>query len=396
MYVKFCTLSSVISPFLAFIKSLRSGSGLNACNTYRILFDRIGFSNFCIPLVPNLSFAKVQNLTYIENGDFKDGKFKYTETQWHQPILNDTPFHWDRLDMPYMNNTIQLRTASGCPFSCSFCSYPETAHGIHLMDLDMVEENIKSALRIPNVNKIIFLDDTFNVPKRRFNDMLRIFVKYDFEWFSFLRVQYIDDDIARMMRDSGCKGVYLGMESSNDVILHNMNKKATREKFLSGYRYLAKYNIDSAAAFIIGFPGETDETIEENIRFIEDEGIRFYTLKEFYYMHHTPIHSEREKFGLVGEGIDWTHDTMDYQTAYEKKIEIFKSIKGSTFVDPDLSLWYIAYLYDQGLSINTVESVTSRLNRVMLDQMDNKFDDNHPAFESLRNELNQNSYEHIG
>lgn len=113
-------------------------------------------------------------------------------------------------------------------------------------------------------------------------------------------------------------------------------------------------------------------------------------------MHHTPIHSEREKFGLVGEGIDWTHDTMDYQTAYEKKIEIFKSIKGSTFVDPDLSLWYIAYLYDQGLSINTVESVTSRLNRVMLDQMDNKFDDNHPAFESLRNELNQNSYEHIG
>ena len=48
--------------------------------------------------------------------------------------------------------------------------------------------------------------------------MLRIFMKYNFEWFSFLRVQYIDDDIARMMRDSGCKGVYLGMESSNDAL----------------------------------------------------------------------------------------------------------------------------------------------------------------------------------
>ncbi len=344
----------------------------------------------------NMSLDQVKNLAYIEDGNFKEGAYKHTSVQWHNPILNGVDFNWDKLYMPYMNQTIQIRTASGCPFTCSFCSYPETAGGSQLMDLDMVEENIKSALRVPGVNKIIFLDDTFNVPKRRFNDMLRIFLKYDFEWFSFLRVQYVDDEIARMMRDSGCKGVYLGMESSNDIILKNMNKKATREKFLRGQQYLAKYNIDSLAAFIIGFPGETDETILENIKFIEDEGTPFYTLKEFYYMEHTPIHKEREKFGLTGSGSDWKHDTMDYQTAYEKKIEIFRNIKGSTFIDPDLSMWYVAYLYDQNYSINTIKDFTDTLNDVMLYQLDNKINDKHPAFDRLKNILKTDVYEHVG
>ena len=342
------------------------------------------------------SLDQVKNLAYIEDGKFKEGAYKHTSVQWNNPILNEVDFNWDKLYMPYMNQTIQIRTASGCPFTCSFCSYPETAGGSHLMDLDMVEENLKSALRVPGVSKIIFLDDTFNVPKRRFNDMLRIFMKYDFEWFSFLRVQYVDDEIVRMMRDSGCRGVYLGMESSNDLILKNMNKKATREKFLRGHQYLAKYNIESFAAFIIGFPGETDETILENIKFIEDEGIRFYTLKEFYYMEHTPVHKEREKFGLTGTGSDWKHDTMDYQTAYEKKIEIFRDVKSSTFIEPDLSLWYIAYLYDQDYTVNTIKDATDALNDVMLYQLDNKINDNHPAFNRLKKILKQDVYDHVG
>ena len=65
-----------------------------------------------------------------------------------------------------------------------------------------------------------------------------MFAKYDFEWFSFLRVQYVDEEVARLMKESGCVGVYLGVESSNDTVLKNMNKKATRANFSEGIKNL--------------------------------------------------------------------------------------------------------------------------------------------------------------
>ena len=74
------------------------------------------------------------------------------------------------------------------------------------MSPDRIEKHIQSILKIPNVDKIIFIDDTFNVPVPRFKKMCEVFSRYNFEWFSFLRVQFIDEEAARLMRDSGCKG----------------------------------------------------------------------------------------------------------------------------------------------------------------------------------------------
>src|SRR3546814_6639556 len=75
-----------------------------------------------------------------------------------------------------------------------------------------------------------------------------------------------------------------------------MNKRATNKQFAEGVSLLNKYDIDYLAAFVLGFPGETDETIQENIDFIRDNGVRYYSLKEFYYMPHTLVHEKREEY----------------------------------------------------------------------------------------------------
>src|SRR3546814_6445960 len=89
-------------------------------------------------------------------------------------------------------------------------------------------------MRIPGVDRIIFIDDTFNVPPHRFKELVKIFAEYPFEWFSFLRVQYVNEEVMAMMKDSGCKGVYLGIESASDKVLKNMNKRATNKQFAEG------------------------------------------------------------------------------------------------------------------------------------------------------------------
>jgi len=310
----------------------------------------------------------VLNLCRVE-GSFKSGRFEATKDKWNDPLLADAPAHWDRLDLPFLNRTIQIRTASGCPFSCAFCSYPTTAHGWKTLQADRVRAHLDSICRIPKIDRIIFIDDTFNVPPHRFKELVRIFAEYPFEWFSFLRVQYVDEDIVKAMKDSGCRGVYLGVESASDKVLKNMNKRATKAQFARGVELLNKYDIDYLAAFVIGFPGEDDGTIQENIDFINDNGVRFYSLKEFYYIAHTQVHEKREQYGLHGMGSKWAHNTMNYEQATQIKLDMFLQIDGSTHVDPDTSLWHMAYLYDQGYDFRRIRREQDEINELVKRQL---------------------------
>jgi len=312
----------------------------------------------------------VRNLAWID-GTPKTGAFEATEKQWNTPLLSlaDVPPTWDRLEMPFLNRTIQIRTASGCPFSCAFCSYPTTAGPWKTVEADTVRAHLDSVMRIPGVDRIIFIDDTFNVPPHRFKELVRIFADYPFEWFSFLRVQYVNEEVMAMMKDSGCSGVYLGIESASDTVLKNMNKRATGKQFAEGVQLLNKYDIDYLAAFVLGFPGETEATVQENVDFIRDNGVRYYSLKEFYYMPHTLVHEQRAQYGLTGDGGKWSHDTMTHDRAAEIKLDLFQSIGESTHIDPDTSLWYMAYLYDQGLDFPEIRSAQDEINGEMKAQL---------------------------
>jgi anaerobic magnesium-protoporphyrin IX monomethyl ester cyclase len=327
----------------------------------------------------------VKNLGYIARRDGETA-LCLTESVWNPPQLEVQPF-WDQLELPLVNHTIQMRTSSGCPFACAFCSYPELAHGFHPVPSELVEKHLQSVLNLPNINKIIFIDDTFNVPIPRFKELLKLFARYNFEWFSFLRVQFVDDEIARLMKESGARGVYLGIESASDTVLQNMNKKATRKKFEAGINCLKKYDITTMAAFVLGFPGETDETIREDIEFIEGTGVDFYTLKEFYYQENTPIYRQRREYGLTGMANKWAHNTMDSATAFAHKISMFRQIKNSVFVDPDTSLWYLAYLYDQGFDMQDIAEIQGYINRLMVQQLDGHLDDTSPIYARISERL---------
>jgi len=310
----------------------------------------------------------VRNLCHID-GKAAGGRFAANAVEWNDPLLAEVPARWDRLELPFLNRTLQIRTASGCPFSCAFCSYPTTAHGWKTLAADRVRAHLDAIRRMPGIDRIIFIDDTFNVPPHRFRELVKIFAEYPFEWFSFLRVQYVDDDMVRLMKDSGCRGVYLGIESASDKILKNMNKRATKAQFARGVELLNRHDIDYLAAFVLGFPGEEEATIRENIDFINANGVRFYSLKEFYYMAHTQVHDKRDEYGLTGMGSKWAHATMTYEQATRIKLDMFLEIRDSTHVDPDTSLWNLAYLYDQGYDFAKIRRAQEEINGLVKQQL---------------------------
>jgi p-methyltransferase len=139
-------------------------------------------------------------------------------------------------------------------------------------------------------------------------------------------------------------------------------------------------------AFVVGFPGESPQTIRDNKAFVERNKIQFYTLKEFFYIENTSIHRDREKFGLTGMGSNWQHNTMNSTQASEYKMQMFRDIK-SVFIDPDTSLWYLAYLYDQGFTMSQIADFQQDINKIMLSQMDGNFNDEDPMFGQLAHKL---------
>jgi len=333
--------------------------------------------------IESKDLSKVNNLAY-----FKNDQFIFTKEQWNSPYIfgKDIP-PWNKIDLPKNNKTIQLRSSSGCSFKCSFCTYPVSSKGFHPAEMNYLKAQLE-IIKNMDIENLIFIDDTPNFPVTRFKAMLSLLKQYNFKWYSFIRAQYIDNEIARMMKESGCDGVYLGIESADNQILKYMKKAANTKIYMQGVEYLKRYDITTFAAFIIGFPGETDKSICTNIDFIKNSGIDYYSLKEFWYAPNAPIAQRANEFGLEGFGNNWKHNTMTSQEASVVKLDIFNDITNCVYLDSDSGLWYLAYLRDQGYDWKSIEKLQRIIVEMLRKDNENKHFEKDALMKAFNNTMN--------
>jgi hypothetical protein len=169
--------------------------------------------------------------------------------------------------------------------------------------------------------------------------------------------------MVELMKESGCEGVFLGLESGNDHILKNMNKAADIKKYLDGIECLKKYGIVTFGNFIIGFPGETGETVRDTVDFIEKSGLDFFRAQLWYCEPITPIWKKRDLYNIRGESFEWSHATMNSQKACDLIEHIFLTVKEPTWIpqynfDFD-NLWHLVH---RGMSVEQVRDFLKSFN----------------------------------
>jgi radical SAM PhpK family P-methyltransferase len=307
--------------------------------------------------------ARVPNIAYIE-----DGQLRRTNTVAENNSLDENAIDWRALPDDNLGVTIQTRTARSCAFKCSFCNYPGRAGALTLAGLDVIERELDSMLELGNVRNVVFIDDTFNVPFPRFKDICRLMIrrKYPFNWFSYFRCSNSDEEAIELMAESGCKGVFLGIESGSPTILQNMNKAATIEKYGRGIEMLRRHGILTFGSFIIGFPGETDATVQETIDFIRSERPDYYRAQAWYCEPGTPIQNERAKYDIRGEGFVWSHKTMDSLEAMDHIDRMFLSVNESTWLPQwSFDFWTIPYLLGRGISMESFNSFMTQAHKML-------------------------------
>jgi radical SAM PhpK family P-methyltransferase len=305
----------------------------------------------------------VPNLIY-----FTKGKMMRTKILTENNSLDDNYIDWDSFPDEDLGRTIQTRTARSCAFSCSFCNYPGRAGKLTLANIGTFEKELDSIRKLGSVENLVFIDDTFNVPLERFKEMCRLMIckGYQFNWFSYFRCSNSDEEAIDLMARSGCKGVFLGIESGSPAILKNMNKAATIEKYVKGIRSLHERGILTFGSFIVGFPGENAETIKETTSFIQETAPTYYRTQMWYCEPGTPIDREREKYKISGQGFMWKHATMDSMEAMNQIERMFLDIKESHWLPQwSFDFWIIPYLLGKGISLERFKNFMTSANKML-------------------------------
>lgn len=312
------------------------------------------FVNILSALQDGSGFDQVENIAY-RNGD----QFVLTKKSREANALIDEPINYRLFSNDAIGEFVSLRTAKSCPFACAFCGFPKRAGAYQYLPMEQVERELDTLAALGTVTTLTFLDDTFNVPKGRFKEILRMMIskKYPFKWNSFYRCDHGDEEAIALMAQAGCEGVFLGVESGSDTILKKMNKSARRKDYLKAIPLFRQYGISTYASLIIGYPGETYETVQETIDLIEETKPDFFRAQLWYADPLTPVWSQKEELGIKGEAFNWSHHTMDCQTACDLIDKMFLSIEHSIWMPQNgFEQWSTFYLQRRGMSFDQVRS----------------------------------------
>jgi radical SAM PhpK family P-methyltransferase len=270
--------------------------------------------------------------------------------------MDENVIDWDYFPKDFFTPTVQMRTARSCAFKCAFCSYPVMAGPLTLTSIEAIEKEM-TELKSNSVRNLVFIDDTFNVPLPRYKQLLRMMIKnkFDFNWFSYFRCSNSDEEAFDLMAESGCKGVFLGIESGDQDILVKMNKAAAVPRYEFGIERLNHYGIISFASFIVGFPGETRESVQNTIDFIERSRPTFYRAQLYYHRTNLPIEQKAEEYGLRGGGYNWQHNSMGWKEACDLIEEMYQTVEGSTILpEATFDFWSIPYLMGMGIRMEHI------------------------------------------
>ena len=188
-------------------------------------------------------------------------------------------------------------TSRGCPYECVFCSAPAwTGRKVRYRDPMRCVDEIEDLAEL-GFSEITIEDDLFTLYRKHFLAVCGELVRRDtgIRWNAFSRVDTITPEIVGAMAEAGCHAICFGVESGSQDVLDLVKKHSSLAKVRDAIRMAQEVGINVLASFIIGLPGETEETIRETVAFAESLRQEFGSLYGFHVLAPFPGTEARER-----------------------------------------------------------------------------------------------------
>jgi radical SAM superfamily enzyme YgiQ (UPF0313 family) len=173
--------------------------------------------------------------------------------------------------------SIGLVTSRGCPGKCTFCYSGMHGRRIRLISAEKVLEQIVHLKNEYGIKEISFYDDTFTASRKRVEKLCNMMLSegLDMAWSCFARVDSVDPEILVLMRRAGCHQISFGFESADEDILGNINKRVNAASYSDVISWTKAAGIDVRGTFMLGNPGETEQSMRKTIEYSKKAGIQF-------------------------------------------------------------------------------------------------------------------------
>jgi tRNA A37 methylthiotransferase MiaB len=181
---------------------------------------------------------------------------------------------------------IYYESVRGCPYRCNFCNYPYlfADRVFRYKSAEKMADDWQHYFETLGVRYITCLDSLFTMPPERLARFCQLLIdrKLPIQWICYARADDLArEDVVAMMKAAGAHQVQIGIESGDAALLANMNKNCTVEANRLALENCRRHDLTSIISLIVGFPGETAQTLETTYRFLEQTPPDFYFLAAF-------------------------------------------------------------------------------------------------------------------
>ncbi|MBF0504805.1 MAG: B12-binding domain-containing radical SAM protein [Candidatus Omnitrophica bacterium] len=201
-----------------------------------------------------------------------------------------------------------VETGRGCSSSCQFCN------DVGVWQRKPRQKSVERIIKEVNffkehgkAKKFFFRENTFTADRSRTMSFCQHLIRHkvDIEWECGTRVDAVDKNLLKTMKEAGCRSINYGVESLSDPILKAMNKGFSSSLAMNVIRETHRAGIMPDYNIILGYPGETEGTLAETFHRIEELGIYGHPdgVQEFRLVSGSRIYMKMKKLGLVSDDV---------------------------------------------------------------------------------------------
>jgi anaerobic magnesium-protoporphyrin IX monomethyl ester cyclase len=200
-------------------------------------------------------------------------------------------------------------TSRGCPGLCIYCSARQTfGKAFRTRSPKNIVDEIELLVKTYGIRELHILDDTFTLHRQRAMDICDEIIrrKLDIIWCcpNGVRVNTVDDELLRKMKQSGCYSLAFGFESGSQKVLNAVMKGITLDQSRNAIKLAKKAGIETWGFFMMGLPEDTEETIRQTIDFakeLDPDIAKFHITVPFP---GTELYQKWEREGII-KSSDW-------------------------------------------------------------------------------------------
>ncbi|NQX88403.1 MAG: B12-binding domain-containing radical SAM protein [Halioglobus sp.] len=220
------------------------------------------FLQLCQAHANSTSLDKIDGLVFRS----KNGQLVKTSPRERIVDINEIPVPaWDLLPPA---KQYYLQASRGCPFSCKFCMNPNGKFVRHRSAESIIEEINDLASRY-GAEKISYGDEIFTVNLPWVKDLLRKKIAGNVHkklmWNAGTHVRFIDDELCKLMKESNCSGIGLGIETGSEEQLRKIGKGTTMEMMLAARECTRRAGLWVETFCILGQIDETVDTLKDTV-----------------------------------------------------------------------------------------------------------------------------------